>query len=101
MNKGPLENAPDGRFSFVLSCGVKQLEKILPQARDFHINTITNALVDARDEVRAIAAQFEDFKKGIETKSTMEKMHQNLHFCGEGDDRPTPLTRIWRTALKT
>jgi hypothetical protein len=96
---GPLECAPDGRFSYVLCCGAKRLDNILPRARDFHIDTITNKLVDERDDVKAVAAQFVAFKKGIETKTEMEKTWRNLHFCGNGKARGSELTKKWRAAL--
>jgi hypothetical protein len=93
---GPLADAPEGRFSFALCCSSSKLEHLLPEAQQFHIDAITNRLVDERKEVRQVALQFKQFESALESKTELEKRWRTLFFHKGRKDR----SRSWRRSYE-
>jgi hypothetical protein len=96
VRRGPIRDAPDGRFSFALCCAAHKLDHLVPEARQFHIDAITNRLVDCREEVVQIALQFKMFEAAMESMTELEKRWRNLFFHKGGKDR----SRSWRASFR-
>jgi hypothetical protein len=91
----PVRDAPPGRFSFVL-CGNKERYEDVPSAGDFHVDAITNRLVDERDEVKETTRLYEDFKAGCKSPDQLLATYEDLRFFKGFKDE----TRRWRRCLK-
>lgn len=92
---GPLVDPPEGRFSFVLVCPGRVLGKLLKEARDYHIDTITRKLIDKRAEVKHLMLQFMQFSSAF-TKTELEKRSRDLFFYKGGKNRSDSFRRSLR-----
>lgn len=68
----PLRGQGTGKFSFVL-CG--RVAEKLPEAKEYHIDTIAGRLADARPEMVKLKVQREAFAKAVENRVALDNCY--------------------------